>query len=721
VSAAWGEVGWPAGRLGEALAALARHSGLGARAAEAEVLPPAPAAAGGRGLERWVEAAAAWLGFEAEAVEAPYPEVEALLRKAAPALLRLPGRDPSPAAPAAEARFLALLGGGRRHVTVLTPERDVVRLDREAVRAALCGEAEAPAAGGVEQVLLQAGIPRRRWRRARAAVLQQVLVKARVGGCWLLRPAGDTGFVAQAREAGLPRLLAALLSAHTLEYGLWILSWGLLGRMSLQGHLDRGWLLAWLLLLLTIIPFRLLTTAAGGLLSIRMGAILKRRLLGGALKLEPDEVRHLGVGGLLGRVIESEVVESMALAGGFLAVTAVIELACAGFVLGAGAGGWVHVVLLLGTALVAGLLGLGYYRRRQRWTEERLAMTNDLVEGMIGHRTRLAQEAGGRWNEGEDQALERYFGVSAGLDRAGVVLRVVVPRLWFLLGFLGLAPAFVAGRYTVTTLAVGVGGVVLAYRALRSLADGLDRLVAAALAWERVQLFWQAAARREPVGHPALAVAPAPAAPQPQGGVPLLDARELAFRYPGRPAAVLEGVDVGIRAGDRLLLEGPSGGGKSTLAALLSGGRVPQAGLLLLGGLDRETLGAGVWRRRVALAPQFHDNHVLIGTFALNLLLGRGWPPRPGDLEEAEGVCRGLGLGPLLGRMPAGLQQMVGETGWQLSHGEKSRLYLARALLQGADVIILDESFAALDPQTLRLALAFVLERAPTVLVIAHP
>ena len=56
--------------------------------------------------------------------------------------------------------------------------------------------------------------------------------------------------------------------------------------------------------------------------------------------------------------------------------------------------------------------------------------------------------------------------------------------------------------------------------------------------------------------------------------------------------AVLLGVTVRIRPGDRLLLEGPSGGGKSTLAALLAGCRVPGSGLLLLDGLDRETVGA---------------------------------------------------------------------------------------------------------------------------------
>ncbi len=71
--------------------------------------------------------------------------------------------------------------------------------------------------------------------------------------------------------------------------------------------------------------------------------------------------------------------------------------------------------------------------------------------------------------------------------------------------------------------------------------------------------------------------------------------------------------------------------------------------------------------------------------------------------------------------MPAGFQQMIGESGWQLSHGEQSRLFIARALLQHADMMILDESFAALDPENLQRALQCVLNRAATVIVIAHP
>jgi len=72
-------------------------------------------------------------------------------------------------------------------------------------------------------------------------------------------------------------------------------------------------------------------------------------------------------------------------------------------------------------------------------------------------------------------------------------------------------------------------------------------------------------------------------------------------------------------------------------------------------------------------------------------------------------------------RMPSGFQQMLGESGWQLSHGERSRLFIARALLQQADLIVLDESFGALDPENLSRAMQCVLNRANAVVVIAHP
>jgi ATP-binding cassette subfamily B protein len=120
------------------------------------------------------------------------------------------------------------------------------------------------------------------------------------------------------------------------------------------------------------------------------------------------------------------------------------------------------------------------------------------------------------------------------------------------------------------------------------------------------------------------------------------------------------------------------------------------------------------------LVPQFHENHLVLGSVAFNVLMGVEWPPSQENFDRADAVLRELGLGPTLDRMPSGLLQTIGETGWQLSHGERSRVFLARALLQNPDVLILDESFAQLDPENMKLAIEAVTTRRSSVLLIAH-
>ena len=137
-------------------------------------------------------------------------------------------------------------------------------------------------------------------------------------------------------------------------------------------------------------------------------------------------------------------------------------------------------------------------------------------------------------------------------------------------------------------------------------------------------------------------------------------------------------------------------------------------------GFSRETLGAEAWRRYIAAAPQFHENHVLAETFAFNLFMGRRGTIGPRDLAEAEEICEELGWAICCSACHRGMLQMVGETGWQLSHGERSRLYIARALLQNSELVVLDESFAALDPENLQRAVECVVKRARSLLVIAH-
>jgi ATP-binding cassette subfamily B protein len=479
--------------------------------------------------------------------------------------------------------------------------------------------------------------------------------------------------------------------------------------------LDQGWLIAWAMLLLTAAPFRLLAVWAQGRFAVGAGGLLKQRLLYGAMKLQPEEIRREGVGQMLGRVIESNAVESLALSGGFLGVVAVIELIAAAAVLSLGAAGWTSVLALIVWVGLAAIFGWRNFRRRRAWTAARLEMTNDLTERMVGHRTRLAQESPARWHDGEDRVVERYLSHSTAMDRTTVV-QSAIARSWVVASLLVLSPAFVAGATEVTALAISLGGTLLAYRALTRLTASLAASLSAIIAWEQVEPLARAAARDEEIGSSLDSAHEASL-----GAGAVIEAHELTFRYRERGEPVLRGCNLRIEAGDRLLLQGSSGGGKSSLAALLAGLRRPESGLLLAGGLDQQTLGAAGWRRRVVSAPQFHENHVFTGTFAFNLLMGRGWPPNEKDMAEAEEVCRALGLGGLLDRMPAGMLQMVGETGWQLSHGERSRLFMARALLQRADLVILDESFGALDPVTLRRCLQTALDRARTLMVIAHP
>ncbi len=688
---------WPANRAAEALDALARGSGL--RPKSSSIATPTTVDAEPTRLGRWIEASAAALGLDAEPEEIRYADVDRILASASPALLRL-----------SDGALLALLAPG----VILTPDLSQRRIGSAALRAELCRASEAPLTDELNGLLKSVGIRQRRWTQVRATLLRQRLAGKLVAHAWLLRLPPGSNFFLSLRLSKIPERILLLSSTHLLQYALWLTAWWIVGAGALSGRLDRALLIAWVLLLLTLIPLRGLITWLQGLVAITTGGLLKERLLAGALRLFPEEVRTQGAGQLLGRVLESESMEALALSGGFLALVAGVEFVLAACVLAAGAGGPWHALLLFLWIALATLLSARYFSEQRRWTASRLAMTLTLVESMTGHRTRLAQEPREQWHVAEDQQLENYQAISRAADSKAVVLTAVIPRGWLIVGTAALAPAFLAGS-TPASLALGVAGLLLAYSAFRRLASGLWSLTEAAIAAQQVAPLFQAAARPEAAGSPTLALEATSLHDT------FIEANDITFRYRSTGEPILYHCNLRISPGDRILLEGPSGGGKSTLASILSGTLRPQSGLLLAHGLDRQTLGAPAWRRAVAAAPQFHENHILTGTFAFNLLMGReGWITQQ-DHTEAQAICEELGLGPLLEKMPAGMLQMIGETGWQLSHGERSRLYIARALMQNADVLIFDESFAALDPENIRRALECVLRRARSVLVIAHP
>ena len=625
-----------------------------------------------------IAAVANGVDIEIEPSTLPHSGLANCLDAAGPALLQI------------KTGFILLLG---KKGKILAPDGATHHISTRELAAALTAELEAPLNAEVDDLLESAHIAPRRRNKVRAAIVQERLQSKQIGGCWLLRLPPGSDFRTQLQQSGVTGRLAILATTHLTQYLLFIGSWWLLGLAALQGRIDRGLLYAWILLLLTIVPLRMLATWLQGSIAIRAGALLKQRLLAGALNLDPDEIRSEGAGQLLGRVLESQQVEAMALSGGFLAMVATIELTLALAILIVS--GWAEPLLLILWLAVTIALALQYIKRNNVWTGARLEMTHELVEKMVGHRTRLAQERRENWHTGEDQALDDYLGISQKLDRTATLL-ATVPRGWLVLGTLAIALA----GHSPAKLAIAAGGVLLAYRAFKRLTSGLWQLGGAYIAWNRTALLFHAAAR------PRLETAATAHAGDP--AEPVIEANDIVFRYSNRAEPVLRGCNLRVASGDRLLLEGPSGGGKSTLAAVITGMRIPQSGHI---NLNKNT---------VVSAPQFHENHVLTATFAFNLMMGRRWPPLPEDFEEMQTICAELGLGELLQRMP-GLLQCVGDTGWQLSHGERSRLYIARALLQNAALVVLDESFAALDPENLRRTVDCVLARTRSLIVIAHP
>lgn len=695
--------------MSEAIEVLAQKAGFPLTPAKPHVPPDNLDHGDDSTIAEWIGFVSERLSVEAEPIESPYSEIEKMVRGAGPALIRVPGPG---------AQFLIMLKGGQRRVSLIRPDISVQRVRSEVILDALTHELEAPLAGYVDQLMERAGIAEDRRPRARKAILGEQLSMSRIGGCWLLRLPPDAPVMAHFRHARIFRYLLATVGLYIAGQIFMLANWWIIGKGAFQGAFEWAWLMAWALLLLTTIPFNILEMWIDSLMSIGAGTVFKQRLLYGAMQLDPEETRHQGAGQFLERIMESESLNSLVLEGGFTALFAIIQLFMAIGVLSMGRGGWLHALPLLAWMFVTFIISWRYYLLNREWRKNYREMTNDLVERMVGHRTRLAQEDQKFWHEEEDQYLERYLKLSEKMDNIGIYLSAFISRGWMIVGIGGIAYVFVSEPGSQVKLAVSLGGIMLASQALSGFVSGFMSVVGVKMAWEQAGPIFRAAARpRENASVISSDIDMEPG----DRRQPVLTARDIIFRYQKHGRPVLRECSLKIYQGDRMLLEGPSGGGKSTLAAILAGLRVPESGLLLLQGFDRQTVGSDEWRKRVVAAPQFHENHVFAETFSFNLLMGRQWPPLPEDIEEAETVCRELGLGELLERMPAGFQQMVGESGWQLSHGERSRLYIARALLQRADIIILDESFAALDPENLYRALRCVLNRAPALVVIAHP
>lgn len=694
-------VSWRPESADRLLAILARYAGRTRRAVD--IRPPAQSALHSpRAFDTWLSAAAAVAGSDATLHSIRYADVDTLVGRGLPIVLRI-----------ASGHLVGFIGG-RKTVSLVAEDGTLKRLRRTDFVALLRAEIEAQFANVIDSLLSCSDLASRAMRKARASLLLSHAGHRRVGEAWLLHPLPAKTFWGELWRGRVPAEAIAYVAAYAIHYLTVIWIWAVIGRWALGSSLSGGRFVQWLLLLASMIVLFIYGRWTQGMISIRMNALIKERLLAGALKIDRDQLRTEGPSHLLGRVLESNTIQTVMLDGVFGITVATIEAVFAAAVLQLGAVGWKHTLLFVSWVAAVGVVHYVGYFRRARWTEDRVDMTHDLVEKMVGNRTRLAQQRSVSWHDGEDESLCHYHAAAHQIDTCGVAAEMLAARAWMIIATAMLLPSILGGA-TALDLAISIGGILLAQSALLRYLPAGTALAEGLVAWRNVADILRVAQRPETPG------SPVPIEPSASGQTVVIRLDDVTFRHNGRASPSISGCNLTIRHGDRVLVQGGSGSGKTTLCALIAGMRKPDAGVILLHGLDQATVGEKEWRRRVAASLQFHENHVFTESFAFNLLMGRRWPPHGDDLRDAGAICGELGLEPLLKRMPAGMFQIIGEYGWQLSHGERSRLFIARSLLQNADVIVLDESFAALDPASFEQSLECVLRRAPSLIVVAHP
>ncbi len=189
------------------------------------------------------------------------------------------------------------------------------------------------------------------------------------------------------------------------------------------------------------------------------------------------------------------------------------------------------------------------------------------------------------------------------------------------------------------------------------------------------------------------------------------------FAYPTRPdAPVLVGMSLSIEPGEVVALVGPSGGGKSTVAALLSRFYDPQEGRITLDDVPLPELDPDWLREHVGVVRQ--EPILFATTIADNIRYGR---PSATDAQVIA-AAQAANAHSFITEFPDGYQTPVGERGVRLSGGQKQRVAIARAILKDPKVLILDEATSALDAESEHLVQEALdrLMRGRSTLVIAH-
>jgi ATP-binding cassette, subfamily C, bacterial CydC len=510
---------------------------------------------------------------------------------------------------------------------------------------------------------------------------------------------------------------AAVLGALTVVFGV--------GLMATAGYLisraaERPEILSLMVAIVAVQFFgigrpvlRYLERLASHDMTLRVLGGLRMRFFERIEPLAPAELESYRKGDLLSRMVaDVDALQNLylrgleppivaLLAGGVSVLAAAAFLPAAGLVLAGG-------LLAAGVAVpaLAGALGA---RAGRRQASARGELSAELVELLRGAPELVAFGAEGPAVDrvrAADRALvklARRDALAAGVaDGLGLVVT-------------GLT---VAGVLAVAVTASGNGDlnrVLIAMLALLALAafEAVTPLGAAA----RELSATLAAGRRVLELTARTAAVRDPSDPIPAPGWPFAVALEdVRARYPREERPALDGVSLRLEPGERVALLGPSGAGNTTIANLLLRFLDPEDGRVTLAGHDLRDYRQDDIRHAISVAGQ--ESHLFSASIRDNVRL-----PRPGaaDDEVAEAL-RAAQIWDWVCRLPDGLDTFVGEEGRELSGGQRQRIVLARALLVGAPVLVLDEPTAHLDPVTASELVDDVFSAAGdrTVLLITH-